>query len=196
MKIAGQSTLDATAEAIWPLIFDPRTLMQLLPGCDQVEQIAPDEYRSRLTLRVPGIAGTYETWVKVLEYEAPNFCRIQGEANGPGGSVRGQAGFSLQPEAQQTRIQYQGDAQISGPLASMNPRFAEGVAQTLVRQALARLPDLARERAAAIQTTAPVEPAVPTGGTKRLRSWLAAQFDSLRGWLARIAKSFLSHGRV
>jgi carbon monoxide dehydrogenase subunit G len=196
MKIGGQSILDATAEAIWPLIFDPRTLMQLLPGCDQVEQLAPDEYRGRLTLRLPGIAGTYETWVKILEYEAPHFCRLQGEANGPSGGVRGQAGFSLQPEAQQTRIQYQGDAQISGPLASMNPRFAEGVAQTLIRQGLARLPELARERAAAAQTTASAAPGVPTRGAQRWPSWLAARFNSLRRWLARTADRFLSHGRV
>ena len=57
MKIAGQSTLDAAVESIWPLIFDPRTLLQLLPGCEQVEQVAPDEYRGRMTLRIPAIAG-------------------------------------------------------------------------------------------------------------------------------------------
>ena len=145
MKIAGQSTLEATAESIWPLIFDPRTLLQLLPGCEQVEQVAPDEYRGRMTLRIPAIAGTYETWVKVLKYEAPSFCEIQGEATGSSGSVRGQASFTLQPDAQRTRITYQGDAQIGGPLAGMNPRFAEGVAQMLIRQGLARLPELARE---------------------------------------------------
>ena len=54
MKIAGQSTLDAAVESIWPLIFDSRTLLELLPGCEQVEQVAPDEYRGRMTLRMPG----------------------------------------------------------------------------------------------------------------------------------------------
>ena len=89
----------------------------------------------------------------MLKYEAPSFCQIQGEATGSSGSVRGQASFTLQPDAQRTRIEYQGDAQIGGPLAGMNPRFAEGVAQMLIRQGLARLPELAREREAAMQTT-------------------------------------------
>ncbi len=191
MKIAGQSILDATAESIWPLIFDPRTLLQLLPGCEQVEQVAPDEYRGRMTLRLPAIAGTYDTWVKVLQYEAPSFCQIQGEASGPGGSVRGQASFSLQPEAQQTRIAYQGDAQIGGPLAGMNPRFAEGVAQTLIRQGLARLPELARERAAALELTSPAEPLSSTRGMMRWASWLGTRFASLWRRLARIANRFL-----
>jgi 2-furoyl-CoA dehydrogenase large subunit len=195
MKIAGQSTLDAAAEALWPLIFDPRTLMELLPGCEQIEQVAADEYRGRLTLRVPGIAGTYETWVKILEAEAPGFCRIQGEASGPGGSVRGQAGFTLQPEDQQTRIQYQGDAQISGPLAGMNPRFAEGVAQTFIRQGLARLPELARERAAA-QATPAAGPSSADNGRRRWTAWLAARFAGLRRRLACFIGRFQHRGNA
>jgi carbon monoxide dehydrogenase subunit G len=189
MKIAGQSTLDAPADAIWPLIFDPRTLMQLLPGCDQVEQVAPDEYRGRLTLRVPGIAGTYETWVRVLESEPPRLCRFRGEAAGPGGSVQGQASFSLQPDAGQTHLAYQGDAVIGGPLAAMNPRFAEGVAQTLIRQGLARLPELARERAAAVQVASPAEP-TSAPGAARWTAWLVARFAGLRRRLARLAANF------
>ena len=190
MKIAGQSTLDAAVESIWPLLFDPRTLLELLPGCEQVEQVAPDEYRGRMTLRVPAIAGTYETWVKVLKYEAPSFCQFQGEATGSSGSVRGQASFSLQPQAQQTCIEYQGDAQIGGPLAGMNPRFAEGVAQMLIRQGLARLPELAREREAALQTTPSAVPVASTRGVMRWAGWLAARFASLGLWLARIANRF------
>jgi carbon monoxide dehydrogenase subunit G len=189
MKIAGQSTLDAAVESIWPLIFDSRTLLELLPGCEQVEQVAPDEYRGRMTLRIPAIAGTYETWVKVLKYEAPSFCQIQGEATGSGGSVRGQASFTLKPDAQQTRIEYQGDAQIGGPLAGMNPRFAEGVAQMLIRQGLARLPELARAREAASQTTPSAAPAAPTRGVVRWTSCLAARFASLWRRLARIVNS-------
>jgi uncharacterized protein len=194
MKIAGKSTLDAAAESIWPLIFDPRTLMQLLPGCEQVEQVAPDEYRGRMTLRLPAIAGTYETWVKVLKYEAPSFCEIQGEATGSSGSVRGQASFTLQPDAQQTRIEYQGDAQIGGPLAGMNPRFAEGVAQMLIRQGLARLPELAREREAALQVTPSAVSAASTRGVRRWGCWLTARFASLWRRLAAIADRFPPRG--
>jgi uncharacterized protein len=196
MKIAGQSTLDATAESIWPLIFDPRTLLELLPGCEQVEQVAPDEYRGRLTLRIPAISGSYDTWVKVLESEAPSFCRIQGEANGPGGSVRGQASFSLQPEAEQTRISYQGDAQIGGPLGGMNPRFAEGVAQTLIKQGLARLPELARQREAAMQPAPPAEPVTSAKGVMRWASWLEARFAGLWDRLAGAANRLLHRGKA
>ena len=196
MKIAGQSTLDAAVESIWPLIFDSRTLLELLPGCEQLEQVAPDEYRGRMTLRVPAIAGTYEIWVKVLKYEAPSFCQIQGEATGSSGSVRGQASFTLQPDDQKTRIEYQGDAQIGGPLAGMNPRFAEGVAQMLIRQGLARLPELAREREAVSQTTPSAAPATSPRGMTRWARWLAARFASLWRRLAYVKNCVLLRGRA
>jgi uncharacterized protein len=188
MKITGQTTLDASAKDIWPLIFDPTTLLQLLPGCEQVEQVAPDEYRGRMNLRIPAIAGTYDTWVKVLQYEAPKTCLMKGEARGPAGSVNGQASFSLEPEGDQTRIAYQGDAQIAGPLAGMNPRFAEGVAQTLIKQGLAKLPELARERAAAAE---PVKaagfPEVPTPFLRGFSAWVAALLASIRRFFGRIS---------
>ena len=71
--------------------------------------------------------------------------------------------FTLQPEDQKTRIEYQGDAQIGSPLARHEPCFAEGVAQMLIRQGLARLPELARECEASMQTTRSLLRATSTG---------------------------------
>jgi len=102
----------------------------------------------------------------------------------------------LLPEAQQTRIEYQGDAQIGGPLAAMNPRFAEGVAQVMIRQGLAKLPELAREREAAMQPASPAAPAASTRGVTRWAHWLAARFAGLRRQLAHIANIFPLRGKT
>jgi carbon monoxide dehydrogenase subunit G len=146
MKIAGQQCVDTPCEAIWPLIFDPGALLQLVPGCDQVEQTESDHYRACLTLRVPALAGSYEILIRVVEKQAPSFCRLEGHARGPAGGVQGQGVFKLAPQGQQTLIEYNGEAYLSGPLGGMHPRFAEGVAQTLIRQGLNKLAELARQR--------------------------------------------------
>jgi hypothetical protein len=52
----------------------------------------------------------------------------------------------LLAQGKQTRIDYEAEVQISGPLAGINPRFAEGVAQTLIRQGLAKLAELVHPR--------------------------------------------------
>lgn len=139
MRISGKACVNAPREAIWKLIFNPSDLLELIPGCDQVEQVAPDQYRARLTLRVPALAGSYEILIKIMESEAPQFCCLAGNAHGPSGAVQGSATFTLLPQDQQTRIDYDSELQISGPLAGMPPRFVEGVAQTLIREWLARL---------------------------------------------------------
>jgi uncharacterized protein len=188
MKIGGQATLDAKPELIWPLIFDPRTLLELLPGCDDIQRSGPAEYRARLNLRVPGLAGVYSTHVVLLEHEAPHYCRLQGEANGPGGRIRGTAWFSLAVEGAGTHIAYEGDAQISGPLAGMNPRFAEGVAQNLIRQGLARLPELAQQ--GAIGTEAGRGPAPEMAAkAKRCCGPLGALFACFLAWLRGLRRT-------
>jgi carbon monoxide dehydrogenase subunit G len=146
MRISGNTCVNATCEAIWKLIFNPGALLQLVPGCDQVEQVAPDQYRASLTMRVPALAGNYEILIKIAESEAPQFCRLEGNARGPGGVLQGTGTFTLLPQGQKTRIDYDSEIQISGPLAGMHPRFTEGVAQTLIRQGLTKLAELARDR--------------------------------------------------
>jgi carbon monoxide dehydrogenase subunit G len=175
MRISGQATLDAPRESIWPLIFDPQALLELLPGCEDVAQTAPGEYAARLNLRVPAVAGAYEARVRVLEARPPDSCRFEGEAGGPAGRVAGQASFTLVADGPATRIDYAGDAAISGPLAGMNPRFAEGIAKTFISQGLAKLPALAVARAAGQAALAPPPP----------RSRWARFITRIRAWFER-----------
>ncbi len=140
--------MNAPCEAIWELIFNPGALLQLVPGCDQVERMAPDQYRANLNLNVPGLAGNYEILINIVETKAPLFCRMVGNAHGSSGGLQGTGSFTLLSQGQQTRIDYAMEMQISGPLAGMHPRFIEGVAQTLIHQGLVKLAELARAREA------------------------------------------------
>jgi hypothetical protein len=177
MRITGNYTLDAPRDRTWPIIFDPVQLMGLIPGCDQMEADGPDSYRGAITLRLPAVSGTYRTAIKILEWREPEFCRLDGEATGPGGSVTGQAAFTLREADGGTMVEYNGDAIISGPLAGMNPRFVEGVAQQLIRQGLARLNAKA---VAAMAAEATVVPARRPGVWPRFVAWLRMLLARLR----------------
>jgi carbon monoxide dehydrogenase subunit G len=143
MRISGKAKVNAPCKEIWALIFNPGELLQIIPGCDQVEQVAPDQYRAILTLRVPALVGIYEIHLNVMESIESQFCRLTGDARGPGGVVQGTGTFSLLPQVRKTLIEYDSEIQISGSLAGMHPRFIEGVAQTLIQQGLAKLAKLA-----------------------------------------------------
>jgi carbon monoxide dehydrogenase subunit G len=139
MKIAGSYYLDVPREHLWRLIFDPAVLLQLIPGCEQIEQTVNDVYRGRITLRLPAISGSFDTKFKIVDSEPPSFCRFEGEANGASGNIKAHGALRLHDEGQYTVVEYDCEAQVGRPLASMNTRFMEGVAQMFIRQGLERL---------------------------------------------------------
>ena len=139
MDISGSYILNAPAERVWPLIFNPNSLISLIPGCQQLEQVAPDEYRGQMTIGVAGVRGKYDTLVKIVEADAPNFCAFEGQVTGPTGTITGQASFSLEQVEQDTKIEYHARALITGALGIISPRIFESVSKTFINQGMEKL---------------------------------------------------------
>ena len=172
MKIAGTYNLNIPREHLWKLIFDPAVLLGLIPGCEQIEQVGNDMYRGRIMLRLPAVSGSFDTSLQIVESEPPSFCRFAGEASGGSGSIKGQGVFRLRDEGDWTVVEYECEAQVGRPLASLNPRFMEGVVQVLIRQAMERLKTHPR-------AGGPLTPARPWAPPTALRSLLRCMSDGL-----------------
>lgn len=161
MKVAGTFRLDAPREDVFRAICDPAVLLEILPGCDSVEQVSETEYRGRITLRLPGAVGSYRTNVRLVDTVAPERATMDGQVEGAMGSIRGRAEFVLveapgvdgaagvdgaDGAARATRLEYQGSGVVQGPLARLDSRFAERLAESLIAQGLTALDRrLARE---------------------------------------------------
>jgi carbon monoxide dehydrogenase subunit G len=139
MKITGSYTLHAPAEQVWPLIHDPTSLVSLIPGCDRLEAVGPNEYRGQMQIALPAVAGRYETCVKLLDAPAPYCIRLNGEIRGPAGAISGSAAFRLTVAGDHSLLEYEAQGMISGPLSRMDGRIAEGAARSLLNQGLASL---------------------------------------------------------
>ncbi len=139
MNIQGHRTLDAPRDAVFAAICDPDTLLAVIPGCREIEQTGDGEYRGRISLRLPGVTGTYQTVVRLVEAEAPTYGRLEGEVVGSLGSIKGQATFRLTEADGKTTVDYAGQAVIGGPLARLDSRFVEGLAGSLINQGLGSL---------------------------------------------------------
>lgn len=137
-------TFDCPPEAIWPSIFDPAALMELIPGCGHIEQVSATEYRGEISVGAAAITGAYQTLVTILERRDPAFCRMAGEVSGPTGTISGEAAFSLKEVEDQTELSYEGKALITGALSTISPRFIESFARMMIRQGLSRLNRQAR----------------------------------------------------
>jgi len=139
MNVSGRNTLNAPPERVWPLIFDPNSLITLVPGCQQLEQVSPGEYQGHLRIGFAAVSGKYDLLVKVIEEEAPNHCTFEGQMTGPTGTITGQASFSLQAADKDTLIEYHAQAIITGALGSISPRILESIAKTLLNQGMVQL---------------------------------------------------------
>jgi carbon monoxide dehydrogenase subunit G len=139
MHIQGHRTLDASRAAVFAAICDPDTLLAVIPGCDEIEQTGDGEYRGQISLRLPGVVGTYRTVVRLVDADPPGYGRFEGDVSGSLGSIKGHASFRLTEADGKTTVDYDGQAVIGGPLARLDSRFVEGLAGSLINQGLGSL---------------------------------------------------------
>ena len=139
MNVRGSHALDARPAAVFTAICDPGTLLGVIPGCREIEQDADGEYRGKISLRLPGVVGSYRTVVRLVEAEPPVYGRLEGEVEGTLGTIKGHAIFRLAESGDGTMIDYEGHAVIGGPLARLDSRFVEGLAGSLIGQGLRNL---------------------------------------------------------
>lgn len=139
MKVHGSHRFLGTRETVFAAIVDPAVLMAVIPGCEDVERVAPDEYRGRITLRLPGAVGSYRTTVRLVDAVAPDHSGLEGQVEGAMGSITGRADFTLTAAGAATTMDYTGSGTIGGPLARLDSRFVERLAESLIDQGLRAL---------------------------------------------------------
>jgi hypothetical protein len=139
MNIAGSYRFAAPRAAVFAAVCDPAVLLAVIPGCEVVERVGPDEYEGRITLRLPGAVGTYRTNVRLVDAQPPERSGLDGRVEGAMGSIGGRADFVLRDADPGTAMEYRGHARIEGPLARLDSRFAERLAQSLINQGLRAL---------------------------------------------------------
>jgi carbon monoxide dehydrogenase subunit G len=140
MRLTGDRRFLAPRAMVFVAIHDPAVLLACIPGCEAVEQVAPEEYRARIVIRLPGIAGAWALNVRVADAVPPARCRLEGRIEGTSGTVAGEARLELEDEPDGgSRLDYVAAARIEGPLAWLDTALIERLARTILDQGLARL---------------------------------------------------------
>jgi carbon monoxide dehydrogenase subunit G len=139
MNIHGTHHLRAAPAIVFAAICDPASLLAVIPGCDELTRVADDEYEGRITLRLPGVVGRYQTHVRLVDPRPPEHAGLEGRVAGAMGTLRGTATFELRPKDGGTDLDYAGAGTIDGPLARLDARFAERLAESLIGQGLRAL---------------------------------------------------------
>ena len=147
MHIAGEYTFAAPRSIVWEALQDPKVLVSVLPGCERLDLVAPDEYDGTIKLKVGPVQGNYQGKVKLLDLVPPESFRMQIDGKGQQGFVKANANVTLVEDGDNTRITYSSDAQVGGRIATVGQRLIETSARAIVKQSLDGLDIAMRARA-------------------------------------------------
>lgn len=139
MRIAGNYTFEASREEIWSALNDSQVLAQIIPGCQRFDQIGTAEYETTLKVGLQAVHGVYSGRIKLENVIAPESYDIYVDGKGSNGFLKGNGTIKLRIEGETTILDYGGEAQIGGAIASVGQRLIDNAAKTLIHQSLKML---------------------------------------------------------
>ncbi len=122
---------------VFDFLTDPERFAPLLPHFESVERQPDGSFVVKLKVGVSHIRGTATVRLKLEEKEPPRKATYRGTGSLAGGTVNLGAGFELDEVAEGTRVNWSGQAQVFGRIASI----ARGLLEPLTKRNIQALID-------------------------------------------------------
>jgi carbon monoxide dehydrogenase subunit G len=132
MELQGSVTISALPAQVWQALNDPETLRQCIPGCEEVQQISPDEMHARVLLRMGPVRARFAGKVKMTDIRPLQGYTLNFEGSGgSAGFARGSSVVTLTPVGQATQLDYTAQASVAGKLGQIGGRLIEASSRQL-----------------------------------------------------------------
>ncbi|HEY4676603.1 MAG TPA: carbon monoxide dehydrogenase subunit G [Candidatus Angelobacter sp.] len=131
MKIEGTQKIGAPRDRIFAALVDPAILQKCIPGCEQMEKTGDNQYKAKLTAGVGPVKGIFTATISLQEIVAPEHYKLVVEGKGQPGFVKGSGELNLRDDGGATEIQYTGDVNVGGLIASVGQRMIQATANML-----------------------------------------------------------------
>ncbi len=133
MKVEGTYTLPAPRQRVWELLNDPAVLARATPGVKELQPQGNDVFKAIIEIGIGPVKGTYTGQVSIADRVPPQRMRLIVEGGGKAGTVKASGELHLEEQDGRTVIDYTGDAQITGLIASVGHRLIGGVAKQMAQ---------------------------------------------------------------
>ena len=139
MKVDGEREFRVPREILWDVLNDPAKMADLMPGVQSFT--IKDERNWTATVKVPLGLGSLamtidfeQTEVRPLEYSS-----LHAKGNGVGAIMNMQTSFALEPVDSGTRMLWNAEVSILGPVGAMGQRVLQPIVKQQVNQVLTAL---------------------------------------------------------
>lgn len=133
MNINGELSVNAKQEDVWKALNDPEVLKKATPGCEELVEEAPGQYKAKVRLGIAAVRGDYEADIAIVDKTEPDEYTLQMKANSKMGFVDAKALVRLNYDEPNTKIFYEGEAKVGGLIAGVGQRILSGVAKMIVK---------------------------------------------------------------
>lgn len=139
MKLEGSHTIHAPRSHVYESLIDPQILQQCIPGCESLERATEDTYAMVIRAGVGSIKGLFNGTVRMEDLREPEHYRLVIEGKGRTGFLKGSGDLDLLEEGETTVINYSGEMQVGGMIASVGQRMVLSAARMMASQFFAAL---------------------------------------------------------
>ena len=139
MKVSGEREFEASRETVWQVLNDPAQMAKTMPGVESFD--IQDDRHWRANVKVPlGLGGLRMSIdFEKMEEREPEFAKLHAKGNGVGAIMNMDTSFSLSEADGGTKMHWEADVHILGPVASMGQRVLQPIVNQQVSQVLGSL---------------------------------------------------------
>ena len=148
MKVTGERQFDAPRGTVWEVLNDPARMAKAMPGVESFD--VQDDRHWTANVKIPlGLGGLRMSVAmeKTEEHEL-EFAKMAIKGNGVGAIMNMDTSFHLSEADGGTRMQWEADVHILGPVGSMGQRVLQPIVNQQVSHVLTALDKQVQEAAA------------------------------------------------
>ncbi len=141
MKFSGELTVKAPRAEVFKAVRDARFFASCVDGVSELTETAPDRYAAVFETKVAYMKFKFKVTVEVVRADAPNEieAKVEGTPLGIVGRLTATSLTKLSEAGDQTKIDYEVEAALTGKLGSLGQPVLRAKAKEMERQFAARL---------------------------------------------------------
>lgn len=195
MDMKGERQVPLERDKAWAALNDPDVLAACIPGCESMEQIGDNEFKTLVKASVGPVSAKFKGKIKLTDVTPPESYKLAFKGDGTAGFAQGTAEVHLTAVDDGTTIAYTANAKIGGKLAQIGSRLVDGAARKMADEFFTNLTthmggttveQAAPEPPPADSGTAAGSAAPASSGTPAAASGGGGFMAVLRGWLAKL----------
>jgi carbon monoxide dehydrogenase subunit G len=139
MRVEGEREFAAPVETVWEVLNDPSRMAKTMPGVESFD--IQDDAHWRANVKVPlGLGGLKMSIdFEKTEERANEFAKLHARGNGVGAIMNMDTAFHLEGDGDSTKMKWEADVHLLGPVASMGQRVLQPIVNQQVSNVLSAL---------------------------------------------------------